>query len=76
VVVHLDMRVLGVNWHERRTAHDPITGEHENWAQHDVVRLGRAAGPVHVIHVERERHETPRADGSDQAGARGGPSRA
>src|SRR3712207_2583100 len=45
-------------WHERPIAHDAITGGHWDWAQHDFVRLGRDAGPVHVIHVERERHET------------------
>ncbi len=56
--IHLDMPAPGVNWHERCTAHDPITGEHWDWSQLDFVRLGREAGPVHVIHVERERHET------------------
>jgi starch synthase (maltosyl-transferring) len=56
--IYLHMPALGVNWHERCIGHDPITSEHWNSAEHDFVRLGRDTEPMHVIHVERERHET------------------
>ncbi len=51
--VHLDMPELGLGWDEGFIAKDLITGASWQWGQHDFVRLGRDAEPVHIIHVRR-----------------------
>ncbi|WP_328475070.1 alpha-1,4-glucan--maltose-1-phosphate maltosyltransferase [Actinoplanes sp. NBC_00393] len=51
--VHLDMPELGLQWHDGFVAHDLVTGQHFNWGQHNFVRLGPGAEPVHIISVQR-----------------------
>jgi starch synthase (maltosyl-transferring) len=58
--IHLTMPELGLNWPDRFVAHDLITGEHWNWAEHNFVRLGPATEPVHIIHVRPEGITSPR----------------
>ena len=51
--VHLDMPALGFDYHETFAAHDLITDESWHWGEHNYVRLGPAAEPVHVIAIRR-----------------------
>ncbi|WP_373280182.1 alpha-1,4-glucan--maltose-1-phosphate maltosyltransferase [Piscicoccus intestinalis] len=51
--VHLDMPALGLDWNEGFVAKDLITGASWHWGQHNFVRVGRDAEPVHIIHVRR-----------------------
>ncbi|MBO0868246.1 MAG: alpha-1,4-glucan--maltose-1-phosphate maltosyltransferase [Micromonosporaceae bacterium] len=49
----LDMPALGLDWHERFTARDELTGAEYDWGQHNAVRLDPYVEPAHVFTVHR-----------------------
>jgi starch synthase (maltosyl-transferring) len=49
--VHLDLPALGLTPGGSFVAHDLITGASWHWGEHNFVRLGPDAEPVHIIHV-------------------------
>ncbi|MET0418679.1 MAG: maltotransferase domain-containing protein [Actinoplanes sp.] len=49
--IHLTMPELGLDWTDTFVAHDLITDQRWNWAEHSFVRLGPDTEPVHVVHV-------------------------
>jgi starch synthase (maltosyl-transferring) len=49
----LDMPALGMDWHERFTAHDELTGATYDWGQHNAVRLDPYLQPAHIFTVQR-----------------------
>jgi starch synthase (maltosyl-transferring) len=50
--LHLTMPDLGLGWADRFVAHDLITGQYWNWAEHTFVRVGPDTEPVHIVHVQ------------------------
>jgi starch synthase (maltosyl-transferring) len=50
--IHLIMPELGFDGHDRFVAHDLITGQYWNWAEHTFVRVGPDTEPVHIVHVQ------------------------
>ncbi|PZG18252.1 alpha-1,4-glucan--maltose-1-phosphate maltosyltransferase [Micromonospora craterilacus] len=58
----LDMPALGLDWHDRFTVHDELTGASYDWGQRNAVRLDPYLQPAHVLTLS-----TPTA-----AGPRGG----
>nr|WP_319643815.1 alpha-1,4-glucan--maltose-1-phosphate maltosyltransferase [Gephyromycinifex aptenodytis] len=51
--VHLDLAALGLDPGSWFVAKDLITQNSWNWGEHNFVRLGPDAEPVHIIHVRR-----------------------
>ncbi|GAB3991580.1 alpha-1,4-glucan--maltose-1-phosphate maltosyltransferase [Nocardioides marmoraquaticus] len=51
--VHLDMPALGMDWHDRFTVTDEITGQVWEWGEHDYVHLDPFVEPAHVLSVRR-----------------------
>ncbi|WP_328504484.1 alpha-1,4-glucan--maltose-1-phosphate maltosyltransferase [Streptomyces sp. NBC_00457] len=51
--VSLDMRRLGLDWHESVSVHDELSGETYRWGGTNYVRLEPGRAPAHVLHVER-----------------------
>ncbi len=51
--VHLDMEALGLRPGDSFTAHDLITDAQWHWGEHNWVRLGVDAEPVHIVEVRR-----------------------
>ncbi|MGE9809188.1 maltotransferase domain-containing protein [Janibacter sp. G1551] len=51
--VRLDMPALGLDHHDRFSAHDLVTGETWDWGQENYVRVGVGTEPVHIVHVGR-----------------------
>jgi starch synthase (maltosyl-transferring) len=49
----LDMPELGLDWHERFTARDELTGASYDWGQHNAVRLDPFLQPAHIFTVHR-----------------------
>jgi len=49
--VRLDLDALGLSPGDSFVAHDLITGASWQWGEHNFVRLGPDAEPVHIIHV-------------------------
>jgi starch synthase (maltosyl-transferring) len=49
----LDMPALGMDWHERFTVRDELTGTTYDWGQHNAVRLDPYLQPAHVFTVHR-----------------------
>jgi starch synthase (maltosyl-transferring) len=49
----LDMPALGLDWHERFTVRDEMTGATYDWGQHNAVRLDPYLEPAHVFTVHR-----------------------
>jgi starch synthase (maltosyl-transferring) len=49
--VTLDMPALGMDWHERFTVRDELTGQTYQWGQHNAVRLDPHGQPAHVFTV-------------------------
>ncbi|SIQ96026.1 alpha-1,4-glucan--maltose-1-phosphate maltosyltransferase [Micromonospora avicenniae] len=49
----LDMPALGLDWHERFTVHDELTGASYDWGQRNAVRLDPYLQPAHVLTVRR-----------------------
>jgi starch synthase (maltosyl-transferring) len=47
----LDMPALGLDWHERMTVTDQITGATYDWGQHNAVRLDPYLEPAHIFTV-------------------------
>ncbi|MEH1015190.1 maltotransferase domain-containing protein [Micromonospora sp. CPCC 206060] len=47
----LDMPALGLDWHERFTVYDELTGASYDWGQHNAVRLDPYLQPAHVFTV-------------------------
>jgi starch synthase (maltosyl-transferring) len=47
----LDMTALGMEWHERFTVTDQITGATYEWGQHNAVRIDPYVEPAHVFVV-------------------------
>ncbi|WP_189080647.1 alpha-1,4-glucan--maltose-1-phosphate maltosyltransferase [Mangrovihabitans endophyticus] len=45
----LDMPALGLDWHERFTVTDQITGATYEWGQHNAVRIDPYVEPAHVF---------------------------
>lgn len=52
----LDMPALGMDWHERFTVTDQLTGATYEWGQHNAVRIDPQAEPAHVFVVHPRRH--------------------
>ncbi|XTZ16650.1 alpha-1,4-glucan--maltose-1-phosphate maltosyltransferase [Micromonospora echinospora] len=49
----LDMPALGLDWHDRFTVHDELTGATYEWGQRNAVRLDPFLQPAHVFTVRR-----------------------
>jgi starch synthase (maltosyl-transferring) len=49
----LNMAALGMDWHERFTVVDQITGASYEWSQHNAVRLDPYVEPAHIFVVQR-----------------------
>jgi starch synthase (maltosyl-transferring) len=49
----LDMPALGLDWHERFTVTDQLTGASYEWGQHNAVRIDPYVEPAHVLTVHR-----------------------
>jgi starch synthase (maltosyl-transferring) len=49
----LDLPALGLDWHERFTAHDELTQTTYDWGQHNAVRLDPYVQPAHIFTVHR-----------------------
>jgi starch synthase (maltosyl-transferring) len=49
----LDMPALGLDWHERFTVTDELTGASYEWGQHNAVRIDPYVEPAHVFTVHR-----------------------
>jgi starch synthase (maltosyl-transferring) len=49
----LDMPALGMDWHDRFTAQDQLTGTTYDWGQHNAVRLDPYLQPAHIFTVHR-----------------------
>jgi starch synthase (maltosyl-transferring) len=49
----LDMPALGMDWHERFTVRDELTGVEYDWGQRNAVRLDPYLLPAHVFTVHR-----------------------
>ncbi|MBX7268060.1 alpha-1,4-glucan--maltose-1-phosphate maltosyltransferase [Micromonospora sp. Llam7] len=45
----LDMPALGLDWHDRFTVHDELTGASYDWGQRNAVRLDPYLQPAHVL---------------------------
>ncbi|WP_426561658.1 alpha-1,4-glucan--maltose-1-phosphate maltosyltransferase [Angustibacter sp. McL0619] len=50
-MVHLDMPLLGMGWHDGFAAHDLVTERTWHWGENVYVRLDPHEEPVHVVHV-------------------------
>jgi starch synthase (maltosyl-transferring) len=53
--VHLNLPVLGLDWHDSFVVHDEITDQTWTWAEHNYVRLDPHHEPAHVLSVRRPR---------------------
>jgi starch synthase (maltosyl-transferring) len=51
--VTLDMPALGLDWHERFTVRDQLTGGGYDWGQRNAVRLDPYLEPAHIFTVHR-----------------------
>jgi len=51
--VHLNMPALGMDWNDRFTVHDELTGDSWTWGEHSYVRLDPHDQPAHVFTVRR-----------------------
>jgi starch synthase (maltosyl-transferring) len=49
----LDMPALGLDWPDRFTVRDEMTGQTFDWGQRNAVRLDPFAQPAHVFTVHR-----------------------
>ncbi len=47
----LDLGVLGLDWHERFTVHDELSGASYDWGQFNYVELDPYAEPAHVFSI-------------------------
>ncbi len=45
----LDLPRLGLDWHDRFTVHDELSGESYDWAENNYVRLDPFVEPAHVL---------------------------
>ncbi|WP_434743533.1 maltotransferase domain-containing protein [Micromonospora sp. SH-82] len=62
----LDMPALGLDWHDRFTVHDELTGTTYDWGQHNAVRLDPYLQPAHVFTVRHpDTGDTPAPTGPD-----------
>ncbi|MER7165107.1 maltotransferase domain-containing protein [Micromonospora sp. NPDC000207] len=62
----LDMPALGLDWHDRFTVHDELTGATYDWGQHNAVRLDPYLQPAHVFTVRHpDTGDTPAPTGPD-----------
>src|SRR3954451_25032190 len=50
----LNMPELGMDWHERFTVTDQITGATYEWGQHNAVRIDPYVEPAHVFVLQRQ----------------------
>ncbi|MEN3263942.1 MAG: hypothetical protein V7646_836, partial [Pseudonocardia sp.] len=48
----LDMPALGMDWHNRFTVTDQISGATYEWGQHNAVRIDPYVEPAHVFIVQ------------------------
>ncbi len=48
----LDMPELGMDWHERFTVTDQVTGASYEWGQHNAVRIDPYVEPAHIFVVQ------------------------
>jgi starch synthase (maltosyl-transferring) len=51
--VRLDMPSLGMDWNDRFTVQDELTGESWTWGEHNYVRLDPHHQPAHIFTVRR-----------------------
>ena len=49
----LDLPELGLDWNDRFTVHDEITGNSFEWGQYNYVRLEPWTNVAHILRVER-----------------------
>ncbi len=47
------MPALGLDWDDRFTVHDEVTGETYEWGQYNYVRLEPWSHVAHIFRVER-----------------------
>ncbi|GIJ22516.1 alpha-1,4-glucan--maltose-1-phosphate maltosyltransferase [Micromonospora lutea] len=68
----LDMPALGLDWHDRFTVHDELTGVSYDWGQRNAVRLDPYLQPAHVLTLHRPTGVTQAATaGAADAGSPG-----
>ncbi|BCJ57455.1 alpha-1,4-glucan--maltose-1-phosphate maltosyltransferase [Micromonospora endophytica] len=60
----LDLPALGLDWHDRFTVHDELTGARYEWGQRNAVRLDPYLQPAHVFTLPDSSAAGPRG-GSD-----------
>ncbi|CAN5241905.1 alpha-1,4-glucan--maltose-1-phosphate maltosyltransferase [soil metagenome] len=51
--VRLAMPALGLDWHDRFSVHDELSGETWTWGEHNYVRLDPNVEPAHVLSVRK-----------------------
>jgi starch synthase (maltosyl-transferring) len=51
--VRLNMPALGMDWNDRFTVHDELTGDSWTWGEHNYVRLDPHHQPAHIFTVRR-----------------------
>jgi starch synthase (maltosyl-transferring) len=56
--VTLDMPALGLDWHDRMTVRDLITGAEYDWGQHNAAHLDPHSEPAHIFLVNPPRAVT------------------
>ncbi|MDG4831474.1 alpha-1,4-glucan--maltose-1-phosphate maltosyltransferase [Solwaraspora sp. WMMD1047] len=66
----LDMPALGLDWPDRFTVTDLLSGASYDWGQHNAVRLDPLLGPAHVFTVHAH-GRPPQADGDAEPGSEG-----
>jgi starch synthase (maltosyl-transferring) len=59
----LDMPALGLDWHERFTVRDLLTGDAYDWGQRSTVRLDPRVEPAHIFTLHRGRWQGRGAGG-------------
>jgi starch synthase (maltosyl-transferring) len=50
-MVHLDMPLLGMGWHDGFAAHDLVIEQTWHWGENVYVRLDPHEENVHIVHV-------------------------
>ncbi|MFI7078702.1 maltotransferase domain-containing protein [Micromonospora sp. NPDC049903] len=63
----LDMPALGLDWHDRFTVHDALTGATYDWGQRNAVRLDPYLQPAHVLVLRRPDEAAPDTAGTATA---------
>jgi starch synthase (maltosyl-transferring) len=72
----LDMPALGMDWPDRFTVTDQLSGASYDWGQYNAVRLDPLLGPAHVFTVHRHTASAPPPAAADTPAAAATPAAA